>query len=51
MALIIKCECGVIVRGEDEDELVTAAQGHAKDKHGFNITREQALAVAEPELT
>lgn len=47
MAKVINCECGVTVRGENEDELVTNAIAHAKDVHGMTITREQALALAE----
>jgi predicted small metal-binding protein len=48
MALVINCECGFVVRGEDEVELVRNAQQHSRDEHAFEITREQALAVAEP---
>lgn len=48
MAKVINCDCGFVVRGEDDDELVTNAQKHAKDKHNMEITREQALAIAEP---
>jgi predicted small metal-binding protein len=48
MAKVINCDCGVVVRGEDDDELVTNAQKHAKEAHNMDITREQALAIAEP---
>ncbi len=34
--------------GEDEDELVSKAQQHAKELHGMELTREQALAMAKP---
>ncbi|HYZ93231.1 MAG TPA: DUF1059 domain-containing protein [Actinomycetota bacterium] len=47
MALVINCECGFVVRGADEDELVVNAQQHTRADHGMEITREQALAVAE----
>ncbi|MGH2759132.1 MAG: DUF1059 domain-containing protein [Actinomycetota bacterium] len=47
MAWIINCDCGVVVRGETDDELVDNAQDHAKTAHNMTITREQALAVAE----
>lgn len=47
MALIIACDCGVTVRGETDDELVSAAQKHAREGHNMEITREQALALAE----
>ncbi len=48
MAKLIKCDCGVVVRGETDDELVENAIKHAKEAHGMTITREQALAIAEP---
>ena len=47
MAWVINCECGVVVRGETDDELVDKAQDHAKTAHNMSITREQALAIAE----
>ena len=48
MALVINCECGFVVRGKDEDELVVNAQAHAKSEHNMDLTARQALAVAEP---
>jgi predicted small metal-binding protein len=48
MALLISCDCGVVVKGETDDELATNAIKHAKDAHAMTITREQALALAEP---
>jgi predicted small metal-binding protein len=48
VAKVINCECGYVVRGETDDELVASAQRHAREAHGMEITREQALALAEP---
>ena len=48
MAKVINCDCGFVVRGDDDDQLVTNAQKHAKEAHNMDITREQALAIAEP---
>jgi len=48
MAKLITCDCGVVVRGETDDELVTNAQQHARDVHHMDLTREQALALAVP---
>lgn len=48
MAWIINCECGVVVRGETDEELVSEAQKHAREAHAMEITPEQAMAVAEP---
>jgi predicted small metal-binding protein len=50
MAKIIQCDCGYIVRGKTDDELVENAQKHAREVHNLDITREQALAMAKPEL-
>lgn len=44
---IIRCECGHVAEGRDDDELVARAQEHARDVHEMEITREQALAMAE----
>jgi hypothetical protein len=35
------------LRSEDEDELVAKAQQHAKELHGMELRREQALAMAQ----
>lgn len=48
MTKVITCDCGYVVRGSSDDELVSAAQKHASEVHGMDITREQALAMAEP---
>jgi predicted small metal-binding protein len=43
---VVQCPCGTALR--DEDELVSKAQQHAKELHGIELTREQALAMAKP---
>jgi predicted small metal-binding protein len=48
MSKIINCDCGYVVRGATEDELVTNAQAHAREVHGMEITREQVLSLAVP---
>ena len=48
MAKVINCDCGVVVRGETDDELVDNAQKHAREAHAMEITRDQVLAIAEP---
>lgn len=47
MAMGFTCECGFVVKGETEDELVTNAQEHARDEHNTEITPEMALSLAE----
>ena len=49
MAKIINCDCGFVVRGETDDELVGNAQAHAREVHGMELSREQALSLAIPE--
>jgi predicted small metal-binding protein len=48
MDKIIECPCGYTIRAEDEDTLVSQAQEHARETHDMELTREQALAMAQP---
>jgi predicted small metal-binding protein len=48
MSKIINCDCGHVVRGDSDDELVAATQKHAREAHGMELTREQVLALAVP---
>jgi predicted small metal-binding protein len=48
MTKVIRCSCGVIIKGASEDALVAKAQQHAKEAHGMELTREQALSMAQP---
>jgi predicted small metal-binding protein len=46
----INCECGYVVEGEDEDEVVAKAEAHMQEDHPEklgNMTREEILAMAE----
>jgi len=45
--LEVTCDCGWTARGPEED-LVPRIQEHARDAHGLEVTREQALAQARP---
>jgi predicted small metal-binding protein len=49
MAKVFTCECGVVLRGVDDDDLVARAQRHARDVHQMDVTREQILAMARVE--
>jgi hypothetical protein len=49
MSKIIRCPCGTVVRGRDDEALVAQAQKHAREVHAMDLTREQALAMAGPE--
>lgn len=51
MSKVVHCQCGPILRGQDDDELVAIVQKHAQEVHnGMAINREQVLAMAQPEL-
>jgi predicted small metal-binding protein len=45
----VRCDCGFIVRSDDDDKLVAALQQHAHDDHGMNLSRDQVLGMAQPE--
>ena len=45
---VINCPCGVVVTGENDDDVVAKAQKHAKEVHQMDLTREQALSMARP---
>ena len=49
MAKLFTCQCGVVLRGNTDDELVANAQRHAREVHKMEVTREQVLAMARTE--
>ena len=49
MAKIMQCDCGYVVRGETDDDLVANVQKHAREVHDMEVTREQVLAMAQQE--
>jgi predicted small metal-binding protein len=44
----IVCECGYVVEGETEDEIVLNTQRHAREAHAMELTRDQVLAMLQP---
>ena len=38
MTKVINCDCGRVLRGGTDDELVAAAQKHAREAHGMELT-------------
>ncbi|CAN5309489.1 hypothetical protein BH18ACT10_BH18ACT10_02020 [soil metagenome] len=49
MAKIMQCDCGTVVRGETDNELVAKVREHAREVHEMEIAREQVLAMAQQE--
>jgi predicted small metal-binding protein len=50
MSKLINCECGQVVRGETDDELVTNAEDHINANHPElvgKLSREDLLGMAE----
>ena len=50
MAKLINCECGEVVRGETDDDLVAAATAHIDRDHPDlvgKLSRDDLLAMAE----
>lgn len=50
MTKLINCECGQVVRGETDDELVATAKAHIDRDHPDlvgKVSREDLLAMAE----
>lgn len=46
---LVKCDCGFIVRSDNDDRLVAELQQHAREHHQMNLSREQVLAMAQLE--
>jgi predicted small metal-binding protein len=52
MAKVINCECGFVVRGADDDELVRNAEEHINSVHPDmvgKVSRDDLLGMAEEE--
>jgi predicted small metal-binding protein len=50
MAKLINCECGQVVRGEEDEELIENAMSHIEQNHPElvgKISREDLLAMSE----
>ena len=49
MKKIVKCDCGFTVSSDNDDNLVAVLQKHAREHHKMNVSREQVLAMAQPD--
>ena len=50
MARVINCECGQVIRGENDEELVSRAQDHVNQNHPElvgKLSRDDIVAMSE----
>ena len=47
-AKAVNCPCGETVTADTDDELVRMVQAHWKEVHNQEVSREDALAMAQP---
>lgn len=45
---VIQCPCGYTLQGPTDEEVVAAAQAHAREVHDMQLSREEALSMARP---
>jgi predicted small metal-binding protein len=45
---VIRCDCGFEAIGATDDDLLSEAQGHARDVHGSEVAADVLLALARP---
>ena len=47
MAKAVNCPCGETINANTDDELVRLVQAHGKEVHNQEVSREDALAMAQ----
>ena len=48
MDKVVNCPCGEKITSENDDELVRLVQEHGKVVHQQDVSRDDALAMAQP---
>ncbi len=48
MAKVVNCPCGETMTADTDDDLVRLVQDHGKEVHNQEVSREDALAMAQP---
>jgi predicted small metal-binding protein len=43
------CDCGTVIRGSSDPQLIADVQAHAKSVHNLELTPAQILSMAEPD--
>jgi hypothetical protein len=46
---VVRCTCGIELRGSDEARLIWEVQRHAAEAHGLDLSEEQVRAMMEIE--
>lgn len=44
----VSCDCGKVIREQNDDQLVASVQKHAREVHSMDLSRAQVLSMAEP---
>ena len=47
MVYIIRCDCGIDVKGENEDEIIDNGIEHARESHAMTVTPDQIRPLIE----
>jgi predicted small metal-binding protein len=47
MNRVVRCACGIEIRGDTDQDLVRLTQEHARLAHDLTLSAEQVLAMAE----
>jgi len=48
LAKVVNCPCGEKITGDTDDELVKLMQEHGKEVHQQDVSRDDAMAMAQP---
>ncbi len=44
----VSCDCGKVIRADDDGQLIEQVQKHASEVHSMELTPDQILSMAEP---
>ena len=48
MAKAVNCPCGEVIKADTDNELVKLVQAHGKEVHQQEVSREEAMPMAQP---
>jgi predicted small metal-binding protein len=44
----VSCDCGKVIRAENDGQLIAEVKRHAGEVHNMTLSSEQILSMAEP---